>query len=68
MAYVIGLGGLAGVALLAYVLIERRYIHPRWRRWPLGVLGFSLTALLWIVHPILTHAPQDGSSLADQWP
>lgn len=68
MVYLIAFAGLAGTGLFAYVLAERRYIHPAWKRWALGLLGFSLAAALWVIQPILTDAPQDGSSTADQWP
>jgi hypothetical protein len=68
VVYAVAFGGLAGTALLAYVLIERRYIHPRWKRVAMGLLGFSLAALLWIIHPLITDAPNDNSSASDEWP
>jgi hypothetical protein len=56
------------VYLLAYALLGARFLFPRWKRTAVGALGLALVVVMWAVHPDISGAPDDGSSLADQWP
>jgi hypothetical protein len=66
--YAIAIGGIVGVYLLAYALLGARFLFPRWKRTAIGAVGLALVVVMWAVHPDISDAPDDGSSLADQWP
>lgn len=53
MNYVIGIGGLVGVYMLAFSLFAGERFYHDWKRWALGLTGATLVAMAFIVHPVL---------------
>jgi hypothetical protein len=56
MNYVIGIGGLFGVYMLAFSLFNGEHFSRDWKRWALGLTGAALVILLLIVRPVLWQA------------
>lgn len=65
MNYAIGLGGLGGTYLMAYVIFSRYGIYPVWKRWALGCVALALIVTFWTVQPVFPWLI--GTSFDDCW-
>jgi hypothetical protein len=53
MNYVIGIGGLIGIYMLAFSIFSDHPIYPVWKRWALRLTAAALIIIFLIVHPVL---------------